>query len=96
MSDPTQTSPPQKTYRGCCHCQAVVFSVTLPDVTHEQANNGVCDCSHCAKRAVLWAFAKPGALVFEKGLDALKGYQFGAKSTTHFVSLRSSRTSSNS
>jgi hypothetical protein len=90
MSTTTETDAPLKTYRGSCHCQAVVFSVTLPDIAHEKADNGVCNCSFCAKRAVIWAFAEPGALEFEKGLDGMKGYQFGTKSTTHYVSLRSS------
>jgi hypothetical protein len=88
MSTTAKTDAALKTYRGSCHCQTVVFSVTLPDIAHEKAGNDVCDCSFCAKRAVIWAWADPGALEFEKGLDGMKGYQFGAKSTTHYVSLR--------
>jgi hypothetical protein len=79
---PEMSSEP-KTYHGSCHCQAVTFSVSLPQGL---VDNGTCDCSHCAKRGIIWQFAEPGDFQLEKGEDKLKGYQFGAKSTTHQVS----------
>lgn len=69
-----------KTYRGSCHCEAVKFTVKLPNGLDD---NGTCDCSHCAKRGIIWQFPAAGDLELEG--DTLKGYQFGAKSTTHQV-----------
>lgn len=81
-------SVPLKTYKGCCHCQANVFTATYADVTDPKANNIVCDCSHCAKRGIIWAFPERGAVKFEKGGDekSLTKYKFGAKMYDHYVS----------
>jgi hypothetical protein len=77
MSDIQKT-----TFQGSCHCKAVTFTVHLPNGLKD---NGTCDCSHCSKRGIIWQFAEPGDFELEKGQEKLKGYQFGAKTTTHQV-----------
>lgn len=79
------------TFQGSCHCKAVTFTVHLPKGL---ADNGTCNCSHCSKRGIIWQFAEPGDLTLEKGQEKLRGYQFGAKTTTHQVSEVSYRDSS--
>mgnify|MGYP002718971968 CR=1 FL=1 len=69
-----------KTFHGSCHCKAIKFTVNLPNGLDD---NGTCDCSHCAKRGIIWQFPEAGALELEG--KTLRGYEFGAKSTTHQV-----------
>lgn len=76
--------PAEKTYVGCCHCQRNVFQVTIPEITQA----GVCDCSFCAKRGILWGFANKTKLMFTRGgqQDDVSVYTFGTKQYEHKVS----------
>jgi hypothetical protein len=84
---------PLTTYRGCCHCQSTIFRVTLPSLSSTSAANLRCACAPCAKRGALWARAPPGALVFERGRDALRAYsaddpEAGTDGETQYVRVQ--------
>ena len=88
MSMPIDT----KTYRLSCHCQENVFELSLPlpspSLGHGTPfdDNGVCDCSHCVKRRVVWYFVPRTAVkVIRGGESHLKEYRFGAKRDAHKV-----------
>ena len=66
--------PDAKTSNGGCHCGRVRYEVTC-DLAMVMA----CNCSICAKRGALWAFAKKPQFKLLKGADALSDYQFGQK-----------------
>ncbi|KAK4686959.1 hypothetical protein P7C73_g3163, partial [Tremellales sp. Uapishka_1] len=71
-----------------CHCQAHVLRLTLPSEPEPFTNNGVCDCSHCIKRKVVWGSAPPGSrfeIIRGVGKDGveLQEYRFGSKSFAH-------------
>jgi hypothetical protein len=89
MSDTTPTSVPAtapapelKTYHGNCHCGAVKYTVTLPEITSVTE----CDCSLCRRKGHKSLFPS-GDLVFEegKGEDKLKSYEFAGKNIAHKV-----------
>ncbi|KAH8655979.1 Mss4-like protein [Tricladium varicosporioides] len=81
MADTTTPTPaPElKTYQGNCHCGAVKYSVTLPEITLVNE----CDCSICFRQGYKWVFPPAGGLVFEKGEDKLKDYEFAGKTMAH-------------
>lgn len=66
------------THRGGCHCGNVAFEVDM-------AIEGVvsCNCSICAKRGSLLAFASASDFRLLSGTDKLKDYQFGSKRIHH-------------
>jgi hypothetical protein len=69
----TQATAPTKSYILSCHCQKNIVELTLPlpipapDHGTPFTDNGVCDCSHCLKRRVVWFFAPPGSVKVLKG-----------------------------
>ena len=67
-----------ETYKGGCHCGAVQYELTT------ELNGAMeCNCSICAKRGALWAFAKPEQVTMLKGDAVLSDYQFGKKRIHH-------------
>ncbi|KAM4066690.1 glutathione-dependent formaldehyde-activating gfa [Hirsutella rhossiliensis] len=69
-----------RTYRGNCHCGAVVFEAELPEITsvHE------CNCSICHKKGYLGLFPHADAFRFVKGSDVdMTSYTFGPKKLVH-------------
>lgn len=78
-----------KTYHISCHCQSHILAWTT-DAESAFTGNGVCDCSHCLKRRIVWIFALKGTLEVVKGVGKdgvdLKGYTFGPKQVEHQVS----------
>jgi hypothetical protein len=77
-------------YHIACHCQTHVLQLTLP--TEDLfSDNGVCDCSHCLKRRIVWGPAPKGSLKVLKGVGTngvnLQSYIFGEKAYAHQVSL---------
>ncbi|KAI0022364.1 glutathione-dependent formaldehyde-activating enzyme [Xylariomycetidae sp. FL0641] len=79
MSDNPAT--PMKTYRGNCHCGAVIFEAAMPEIKKPIA----CNCSICSKKACIWAIPPSASDVtwVKGGLDTLRGYTFGSRKFTH-------------
>jgi len=65
-------------YHGGCHCGAVRYQVEL---TLDELK--ACNCSICAKRGHLLAFAPAALFKLEKGEDAQTDYQFGKQRIHH-------------
>lgn len=78
-------------YHLACHCQTHILQLTLP-LQGLFSDNGVCDCSHCLKRRIIWGKAPKGSIKVIKGVGMdgieLQEYRFGAKSFAHQVSPR--------
>lgn len=72
-------------YKGNCHCGAVKFSVSIPDLKEVEC----CDCSLCAKKSIMWKLMPPENFTFIKGENYLTDYAFGKKRLTHKVSNKS-------
>ncbi|KAI1142300.1 glutathione-dependent formaldehyde-activating enzyme [Hypoxylon sp. FL0543] len=70
-----------KTYRGNCHCAAIVYEVDLP----KDFKPVKCNCSSCYKKGALWIIPKDKKhLRFVKGeIDTLANYTFGEKTFNH-------------
>jgi len=88
------TSSP-KVLHLACHCQTHVLRLTDPSFE----DVGVCDCSHCLKRRIVWGGAKQGTLevvrgVAKDGAEDLTEYRFGNKNAGHQVSRSASGISS--
>jgi hypothetical protein len=66
-------------YEGGCHCGKVRFDVEL-DLSQPVIT---CNCSICAKTAMLLAFAGVEQFRLHSGEGAVTDYQFGKKSIHH-------------
>ena len=79
-------------YHLACHCQTHILQLTLPtvDLFNDTFGNGVCDCSHCLKRRIVWGQAPKNSLKVIKGVGMngvnLQTYVFGKGAYTHQVS----------
>ena len=87
----TTMSLSSKTYHIACHCQEHVLTLTLPS-EFDFTDNGVCDCSHCLKRRIVWGVAPKGTLevvrgVGKDGAAELAEYRFGEKNARHKVGM---------
>lgn len=67
-----------KTYTGGCHCKAVRYEVEL-----ELSGVISCNCSMCAKRGWLLAFAPASSFTLLSGEDNLTEYRFNKKQIQH-------------
>jgi hypothetical protein len=67
------------TYRGTCHCGAVVFEVQtdFPELT-------TCDCSICRRKNALMVKVHESAFRLLQGADALREYQFHTQTARHY------------
>lgn len=78
-------------YHLACHCQTHILRLTLL-LDGLFSNNGVCDCSYCLKRRIIWGLAPENSIEILKGvgLDGveLQEYRYGAKSFAHQVIQR--------
>lgn len=68
-----------KTYTGGCHCGKTRFEVTADLSTGVIA----CNCSICAKRGYLLAFASGAQFKLLSGAETETVYQFGKKAIEH-------------
>jgi hypothetical protein len=70
---------PLRTYRGSCHCGAVVFEIDtdFPELT-------TCDCSICRRRNALMVKVPQERLRLIAGDDALTEYRFHTMTARHF------------
>ncbi len=67
------------TYRGCCHCGAVRYTVEI-DLGKPVTQ---CNCSICSRTGTLLSFVPASAFKLEQGEDVLTDYQFGRKNIHH-------------
>ena len=74
-------------YHLSCHCQDHVLRLTLPSDKSVFEGIGVCDCSYCVKKRIVWGVAPPGSLTVVRGFGTdgkdLQGYEFGGKNCAH-------------
>ena len=71
----------RKIYKARCHCGNVQFDVKLSDGLKTARR---CTCSMCSRRGAVAVSAELKDIVFTKGEDALKLYQFGTKVAKHY------------
>lgn len=65
-------------YEGGCHCGRVRYAVSMAlDMVIE------CNCSHCSKRGLLLAFARPEDFVLNAGEGELTEYLFNRRIIRH-------------
>ncbi len=69
----------ERTYEGSCHCGAVTYTATMPEVTSAMS----CNCSHCSRKGMLLAFIPREKFTLTKGEDNLTEYQFNTKKIAH-------------
>lgn len=74
-----------ETRQGQCHCGAVRFAVDLPEGLSQVAR---CNCSICAMKGVVMAFAPRSALRFLAGEDTIASYQFHSNTAKHYFCPR--------
>lgn len=70
---------PLQTYRGSCHCGAVVFEVTtdFPELT-------MCDCSMCRRKNALMVKVHESRFKLVSGEASLSEYQFHTHTARHY------------
>lgn len=69
----------KKSYSGGCHCGDIRYDVSL-DIQSLVA----CNCSICAKKGHLLAFAPEADFKLLSGENSLSDYQFGKMNIHHF------------
>jgi hypothetical protein len=72
-------SRPLHTYRGSCHCGAVVFEIEtdFPELT-------MCDCSICRRRNALMVKVHESKFKLLAGQESLADYQFHTRAAHHY------------
>lgn len=68
-----------KTHQGGCHCKAVRYEVEL-DLEHPVIE---CNCSYCAAKGYLLAFAPAEKFTLLSGDDVLTEYRFNTQRIAH-------------
>ena len=66
--------------QGGCHCQAVRFTVKLPDPPVQALD---CNCSICRMTGFVHIMVPHGDLELESGTGALTSYRFGTAAAEH-------------
>ncbi|HEX4419264.1 MAG TPA: GFA family protein [Kofleriaceae bacterium] len=69
------TEPKIQKHTGGCHCGAVRFEVEL-----DASAGTMCNCTICAKTAMLGGMAKPAQFTLLAGEADLLSYEWGSKS----------------
>jgi hypothetical protein len=72
-----------KTYTARCHCQAVIYLVTIPPLETGATEVMQCNCSICTKRGYATVYPRHEEVKWLKGWDQLKDYYFGNKTRPH-------------
>ena len=70
-----------ETYRGGCHCGRVVYRV---EGNPESATILDCNCSLCAKKAILHWIVDEAQFELVRGEEALRMYQFNTRTAEHY------------
>lgn len=63
---------------GGCHCGRVRFACAV-----DTGDVVACNCSHCAAKGLLWAFAAPDDFAVTSGAEALVTYRFNTRRISH-------------
>jgi hypothetical protein len=71
--------------QGGCHCQAVRFTVKLPDPPVQALD---CNCSICRMTGFVHLMVPHGDFALENGRDALTSYRFGTGAAEHLFCSR--------
>lgn len=82
MSSSTENQE-TKTYSGRCHCQAIIFEVTIPPLETGATEVMQCNCSICMKKGYWLLYPLREDVKFLKGEDQLKDYYFATKTRAH-------------
>ncbi|KAK5991170.1 hypothetical protein PT974_09448 [Cladobotryum mycophilum] len=72
---PAPPNTPDVTYSGNCHCGAVKFTLTLPDIRRGTIMR--CNCSICTKKGYQSVYPKRSEVTFVSGFEGMKTYRFG-------------------
>lgn len=70
---------------GCCHCQAVVFSIPV-ETDFQTASR--CDCSFCRRRWAVTASVPMDQLMLHQGVEALTLYTWNSGVARHYFCRR--------
>jgi hypothetical protein len=72
-------SRPMQTYRGSCHCGAVIFEIETdsPELT-------TCDCSICRRKNALMVKVHEDQFKLLSGDQSLSEYRFHTETARHF------------
>jgi hypothetical protein len=65
-------------YQGSCHCGEVRYKVDI-----DLSKPITCNCSYCARRGSILAFAPAGNFELEQGEGKLTEYRFNTKNIQH-------------
>jgi hypothetical protein len=79
----TSDSQETKTYTARCHCNATIFTVTIPPLETGATTVTQCNCSICTKSGYNLVYPLREDVKFIKGEDELKTYLFGKKIRPH-------------
>ncbi len=69
-----------KTYRGGCHCGAVQYEITSPEITKVMS----CNCSICRRTGTLLTFVPAQHFKLIAGEAEVTDYQFNKRRLHHF------------
>ena len=88
----SSTNKDSQVFHISCHCQKHILQLIAP-AKDPFPEGGVCDCSHCLKRRIIWGFAPGNDVSIVRGVgkdgsEDLEEYRFGSKGTGHQVSLK--------
>ncbi|KIW01871.1 uncharacterized protein PV09_06720 [Verruconis gallopava] len=72
-----------KTYTGRCHCNATLFTVTIPPLETGASTVTRCNCSICTKSGYSLVYPLREHVTFLRGEGELRAYVFGKKVRTH-------------
>lgn len=67
-----------ETYKGACHCHAIIFEVDM-----ELTKAMECNCSHCYLKGFLLAFVPGTTVRILTGEDMLTEYRFNKEHIAH-------------
>jgi hypothetical protein len=79
----TDTSQEMKTYTARCHCNATIFTVTIPPLETGATTVNQCNCSICTKSGYNLVYPLREDVKFLKGEEEMKTYFFGKKIRPH-------------
>lgn len=80
VKDDQESDEKLQIYNGCCHCDAVSFSLSSKPLSKSRIIS--CNCSLCSRNGELWIYP-PASAVSVHGLENLTEYAFLSKESLH-------------